>query len=128
VNISRTTMTRLDARSVGRSTLFGTPFDRRYIGKLIRAKAPITMSTDDGPQVPELVGTLEPGRLADLVVVRSDPLQDIGNMRRIDLVMKEGAVVDRERLPTRRVLAFDPEAEWPSATKRSGTGSGGGQK
>jgi hypothetical protein len=49
-------------------------------------------------------------------------------MRRIDLVMKEGVIVDRDRLPTRRVLAFDPEADWPLATKPAATGSGGGQK
>ena len=49
-------------------------------------------------------------------------------MRRIDLVMKDGVIVDRDRLPTRRVLAFDPEADWPLATKPVGTGSGGGQK
>jgi hypothetical protein len=38
--------------------------------------------------------------------------------------MKDGVGVDRDRLPTQRVLGFDPEAEWPSATKRGGSGSG----
>src|SRR5262249_39482771 len=69
------------------------------------------------------VGTLEPGKLADLALVRSDPMQDIANMRKIDLVMKEGATADRERLPARRVLTFDPEAPWPHATKPTGTGT-----
>ena len=63
------------------------------------------------------LGTLEPGKIADLVVVRADPLQNIGNMRTIDLVMKEGAVIDRSRLPEKPVLGFDPEAEWPYARK-----------
>lgn len=59
-------------------------------------------------------------------MIRSDPLQDIANMRRIDLVMKEGVIVDRDRLPAKRVLSFDPEAPWPHATKPSGSGTGSG--
>jgi imidazolonepropionase-like amidohydrolase len=48
---------------------------------------------------PEL-GTLEPGRVADVVVVDGDPLADIrvlGDAARIGLVMKDG-VVHRDRL------------------------------
>jgi imidazolonepropionase-like amidohydrolase len=45
------------------------------------------------------VGTLEKGRLADLVVVRGDPLDDITVLldpARIELVLKGGAIaVDR---------------------------------
>jgi imidazolonepropionase-like amidohydrolase len=40
------------------------------------------------------VGTIEPGRLADLVVLRADPLLDIRNVRRIELVIKEGHVFE----------------------------------
>jgi imidazolonepropionase-like amidohydrolase len=40
------------------------------------------------------VGTIEPGRLADLVVLRADPLLDIRNARRIELVIKEGHVFE----------------------------------
>jgi imidazolonepropionase-like amidohydrolase len=49
-------------------------------------------------------GTLEAGKLADLVVLDADPLADLTNIRRISLVMKEGVVVDRTALPTKRVL------------------------
>ena len=49
-------------------------------------------------------GTLEAGKLADLVILDADPLQDIDNVRRILTVMKEGQVVDRDKLPLKRVL------------------------
>ena len=39
-----------------------------------------------------LRGTIEVGKLADLVVLRSDPLLDIRNTRSIQLVMKRGRV------------------------------------
>ena len=38
------------------------------------------------------LGTVEVGKLADLVVLRSDPLADIRNTRSIQLVMKRGRV------------------------------------
>src|SRR5262245_16539705 len=136
--------------------------------KLVQAGVPLTMSTDNGPQAPELgprpmspligrqhfdtledlvaagltpmqalvaatrrgaeacrrtdLGTLEKGKTADLVVVRANPLQDIAHMRQIDIVMKDGVVIDRQHLPEKPVLDFDPEAEWPYA-KKSQAGS-----
>jgi imidazolonepropionase-like amidohydrolase/cyclophilin family peptidyl-prolyl cis-trans isomerase len=50
------------------------------------------------------LGTLEKGKLADLVVLDADPLDDLNNVREISMVMKEGQVVDRGRLPFKRVL------------------------
>ena len=36
------------------------------------------------------LGTIEPGKLADLVLLASDPLQDIRAMRRVERVMLNG--------------------------------------
>jgi len=52
------------------------------------------------------IGTLEPGKLADLVVLDANPLQDINNIRRISMVMKDGQVVDRDKLPLKKVLSI----------------------
>ena len=79
-----------------------------------------TLATDQGPEAADLgpvawgrFGTIETGKLADLLVLDADPLQDIANLRKINQVIKDGRIVDREALPTVRVLDFDPEAPWP---------------
>ncbi|MEP4485595.1 MAG: amidohydrolase family protein [Halioglobus sp.] len=41
----------------------------------------------------EKLGTLENGKLADLIAVSGDPLQDISVLRSVNFVMKEGEVV-----------------------------------
>lgn len=48
-------------------------------------------------------GTVEVGRLADLLLLDADPLADISNIRKLALAMKEGSVVGREKLPERPV-------------------------
>lgn len=50
------------------------------------------------------IGTLEKGKTADLVILDADPLSDIGNLERIRLVMKDGRVVDRAKLPLKTVV------------------------
>ena len=40
------------------------------------------------------LGTLEPGKLADVISVHGDPLQDIDALRRVGLVMKDGRRYD----------------------------------
>jgi imidazolonepropionase-like amidohydrolase len=45
------------------------------------------------------LGTLEPGKRADLLILDADPLADVRNYRRITEVMKDGALVDRQRTP-----------------------------
>jgi len=48
-------------------------------------------------------GTVEVGKLADLLLLDADPLADIANIRKLSLVMKDGVIVDRDRLPERPV-------------------------
>lgn len=50
------------------------------------------------------LGTLERGKIADVVVLDADPLADQENYARIHLVMKDGQVVDRDALPVNNVL------------------------
>jgi imidazolonepropionase-like amidohydrolase/cyclophilin family peptidyl-prolyl cis-trans isomerase len=54
-------------------------------------------------------GTLEAGKLADLLILDADPLSDIHNIRKLKIVMKEGRMIDFARLPEKRVLSGAPE-------------------
>lgn len=47
--------------------------------------------------VGDSLGTVEVGKLADLIVVAANPLEDINNVRRLLLVLKEGRVVSDKR-------------------------------
>ena len=61
------------------------------------------------------LGTVEVGKIADLLVLDADPLRDIRNFRKINAVIKDGRVVNREALPTIHVADFyDPSAAWPN--------------
>lgn len=51
----------------------------------------------------ESLGTIEAGKIADLLVLAANPLEDIRNIRRLEVVIQGGAIVDRERLPERPV-------------------------
>lgn len=48
-------------------------------------------------------GTLERGKRADLVVLDANPLDDISNIRKLDRVMKDGKLIDIDRLPERPI-------------------------
>ena len=43
------------------------------------------------------LGTVEVGKLADLIVAGANPLDDITNVRQLQLVLKEGRVVSDKR-------------------------------
>jgi imidazolonepropionase-like amidohydrolase len=61
------------------------------------------------------IGTLEKGKAADLVVLDADPLQDLNNIRKISLVMKEGQVVDRGKLPIKKLLSVPRSQARPTS-------------
>jgi imidazolonepropionase-like amidohydrolase len=53
-------------------------------------------------------GTIEAGKFADLLVLDADPLADIHNIRKLSLVMAEGRIIDRDRLPEKPVWTRRP--------------------
>ena len=46
----------------------------------------------------ETLGTIEAGKLADMVLLKADPTRDINNAKLVDTVIKNGQVVDRSKL------------------------------
>ncbi len=65
-------------------------------------------------------GTIEPGKIADLVMLTANPLADISNLRHVAAVMKNGRVVDRATLPAVRVLSAAPPASKTSTSAKEG--------
>ncbi len=56
------------------------------------------------------LGTIEKGKIADLLVLGASPLADIKNIRQIRVLMSNGLVVNRDTLPEVRVLSRAPDA------------------
>jgi len=46
----------------------------------------------------EQVGTIEPGKVADMILLSANPLEDIGNVQKIEGVVLRGQWLDRTRL------------------------------
>ena len=71
------------------------------------------------------IGSIEPGKLADLVVLDRDPLQDIHNSNSIRYVMKNGRLYEgdtlRETWPRQRDL---PHTLWSEAMPNTRAGIG----
>lgn len=81
-----------------------------------------TRNTARAYQVDKLLGTLEKGKIADLLILDKNPLESAANYRSISLVMKEGTIIDRDSLPTQRLLTV---GELPPAQRRSDHASTG---
>ena len=48
-------------------------------------------------------GTLEAGKLGDSLILDADPIADIHNVRKLSLVMRDGRIIDRDKLPEKPV-------------------------
>ena len=51
------------------------------------------------------LGTLEAGKYADVLVLGADPLEEIGNIRALEVVIRDGRVVDLDTLPYERIFS-----------------------
>ena len=49
-------------------------------------------------KISDQIGSIEEGKLADIVLLKADPLEDIGNTRKITTVISRGHVYDRSTL------------------------------
>ena len=46
----------------------------------------------------DLFGTIEAGKCADLIILNANPLEDIRNTRTIEGVIREGRLLDHDKL------------------------------
>ena len=59
------------------------------------------------PMMPDDIGTIEVGKLADILIVAGDPLKDIEALSNVELVIKDGKIVfDRRSPPSAREDSF----------------------
>lgn len=49
-------------------------------------------------------GTIEAGKVADILVLESDPLADISNIRKLAVIVRNGKVIDKSKLPTDPIM------------------------
>ena len=58
-----------------------------------------------------LIGTIAPGRYADILVLEADPLADVENLSRIQTILQAGRVIDSASLPVKKVVTDYPRME-----------------
>lgn len=72
--------------------------------QIIRAA---TINVARAYRVHDRVGSIEPGKVADLVVLDRDPLVNSAHLDSVSRVIQSGREVDRSSLPAHRVLTVD---------------------
>ncbi|HKC56900.1 MAG TPA: amidohydrolase family protein, partial [Vicinamibacterales bacterium] len=65
-------------------------------------------------QKQDTLGTIEPGKTADVLIVSEDPLRDVGNLIKTDTVVFDGKVIDR-RYHADYATTFNPPGDGASA-------------
>jgi len=66
------------------------------------------------------IGSLEPGKLADLIVLSADPLQALENTEQVEAVMKGGVLYDPDTLATTWPEQGEPVNAWWHAARSGG--------
>jgi imidazolonepropionase-like amidohydrolase len=103
---------------VGTDGLAGFTLPREmelYVEAGIPAPSVLQMATLGAARVAgraDRLGSIEPGKLADLVLIDGDPSLRIGDIRHVRLVVKDGALFDVDAMD--RDLGVRPEARRPS--------------
>ena len=64
-------------------------------------------------QKQDSLGTVEAGKIADILIVCADPLQDIENLKKTDTVIFDGKVIDRS-YHANYTTTFNPPGDQPS--------------
>ncbi|MEU4838528.1 amidohydrolase family protein [Nocardia testacea] len=74
----------------------------------LEAISAATLNVARGYGKDDLIGSVEPGKLADFVILDRDPLEDIRNLREIRDVYQAGVAVDRIKLPAHPLVTTHP--------------------
>ncbi len=75
---------------------FGNALEIELMGRAMEPAEALVAGTRDAARMLGLdgdVGTLEAGKLADLIGVRADPRRDVSELQRVEFVMRSGRVV-----------------------------------
>ena len=61
----------------------------------------IKIATKNGAEALDLInqtGTIEAGKQADILILSANPIEDIGNTKRIDAVISNGRIIERSNI------------------------------
>ncbi len=79
---------------------FQTEIEAHVMAGMSNMEAIVSATRDSAEscQVDGIIGTLEPGKTADILVVEGDPTREISDLRRVSDVFLAGSRVDRQNL------------------------------